>query len=92
MQNEISRVKRGFGSEVEPNFYGKQTNKQKHICKCVFVENCPLQGYYASSTVKNTVCLVTQKSAFLIYLLQKLQIVHLLVCCLSVPLYLVLGY
>jgi len=45
MQNETSRVKRGFGSEVELHLYDKQTNKQKHICKCVFVENYPLQGY-----------------------------------------------
>jgi len=66
MQNETSRVKRGFGSEVELHLYDKQTNKCT-FAKCVFVENCPLQGYYAASTVKNTGCLVTQKSAFLIY-------------------------
>jgi hypothetical protein len=57
-----------------------KTSQQMHICKFIFVENCPLEGYYAASSFKNARCLVTtQKSAFLIHLLQTLQIVHLLV-------------
>ena len=65
MQNETSRVKRGYGSEVEPHLYDKQTNKST-FAKCVFVGNCPLQGFYAASSVKNTGCIMTQKSAVLI--------------------------
>ena len=68
------------------------TNQQMHIFKCVFVEHCHLEGYYVVSSVQNTRCLETQKSAVLIYLLRKLQIVNLLVCRLSVPLYLALGF
>jgi len=68
------------------------TNQQMHIFKCVFVENCHLECYYIMSSVQNTRCLETQKSAVLIYLLRKLQIVNLLVCHLSVPMYLALGF
>jgi len=42
-------------------------NQQMHICKCVFIENCPLESYYARSRVKNNRCLITQMRAVLIY-------------------------
>jgi hypothetical protein len=87
--NKTARVKRALVQGLNHIY---MTNKQMHICKYVFVENCPLEGYYVASSVKITRWLVTQKSAVLIYLLPKLQIVHLLVCCVSVPLFLVLGY
>jgi len=38
-----------------------QTNQQMHIWKCVFVDNCHLQGYYVASSVKNARYLVTLK-------------------------------